>query len=312
MASFQGGSEPQFNVRGGRLGRDHTFEDVPVHFVRDCLMEAIDTTPELPEDKKDAARRAICPDLTDDQLAEYADFIAQRRLDEEAAEEAELKAAQAKSDRAQIQANSLLLLEDALDSVDTDIDLTPLPLPCAKRNPNLPKAISSSVVCPARIPMPEELKIVYQFSIDHDCDQIRAMIKIFLSEGQWTLDEFRQALRNVSRKQLTTFLNRRGSAGPQLRSAAYQLSWEFFNWRKYLGLPLEGANIHDDVCTVEGLERERQRQERQLELQLKRQERERSQKRARVGADGDSGSGKAKRQKKARREPLKEIVNEAE
>lgn len=228
-------------------------------------------------------------------------------------EEAEVKAAQASfaaaqqsrrtgSAKGQIQLKKLLLLQEALDSVDADIDLTPFLVHRAQRKLNRPMMIPSSVVRPKSLPMPEELKIEYKFGIDYDCDQVRAMIKIFVSRGDWTLEEFRQALGNVSRQQLTTFLTRRGSAGPQLPSAAYQLSWEFFNWREYLGLPLEGASIHDDVHTVECLQRERQRQELQ-----------RAQKRARAVADGDSGEGKAKRQKKkAGRQPLGEIVNGAE
>jgi hypothetical protein len=139
-------------------------------------------------------------------------------------------------------------MEDALLSIDEDdIDLTPMWLTSTTRNPERPKMISSSVVKPCYPRLPQERQLLFQEEIDYDCDQVRAMIKIFVTDGEWTLDEFRKTLGKVSRQQMTKFLKQTGSDSHQLMSAAYQLSWEFFNWRDQMGLPLSGACVAEDI-----------------------------------------------------------------
>jgi len=86
------------------------------------------------------------------------------------------------------------------------------------------------------------------------------MVKNFVTDREWTLDEFRQTLGRVSRQQMATFLSKEGSDSHQLLSAAYQLSWELFNWRNPMALPLLGACVAGDVIAVhqwhDGLPRE--------------------------------------------------------
>jgi hypothetical protein len=87
----------------------------------------------------------------------------------------------------------------------------------------------------------------------------------------------------------------RGHDKAQTRLKAYLLSWEFFNLRDALGLPLRGANIAKDVAAVE---RQKGRPD--------------GRKRIRAQAETDKTAPKAKRQKKSDRAPLQEIVNEAD
>ena len=287
---------------GGRLGRDHTLEDVPRHYLRDRLMDYINTN--VPDKRKRAARKAICPDLTDAKIRKYTELIAQDRVRvEEAQEEQSAKNAarntavarymEAKEAAAVTKVKHREELEEALAAVDKDVDLEPCDgVPRIVRNPERPRMIERSVVKPGSLPMPGESQIGYQYDIDRDCDQVRAMIKIFVTEGEWTLDGFRQALQRVSRQQLTTFLKKTGNDG-QKKTAAYQLSWEFFNWRESLGLPLKGARVADDVAAVRTRERERQKAVREREREQKR-----AKKRASADVSGRAAAPRAKRQRK--------------
>lgn len=73
-------------VRDGRLGRDHTLPDVPNHFIRDWLLAQIDQgvneVEHLNQVQRGAARRAILPDLTADEVSEYGKILAKRRDDD--------------------------------------------------------------------------------------------------------------------------------------------------------------------------------------------------------------------------------------
>lgn len=294
-------------ISGGRLGRDHTLEDVPIHYFRDCLMDYIEA--ELKEDKQPAARKAICPDLTDAQVKEYTALIAQQREEREKREVKRFfKRRQLPSglhrDKNEAEARNIKLVDDALESVRTEVDLAPCKrFPRIRRNPDLPKPITLSVVRPESTPMPEELETEYQFDVDQDCDQVRAMIKIFVTDGEWTIDQFRRALERVSRQQLASFLQRTGNEG-QNRLAAYLLSWEFFNRRRHLGLPVSGARISDDVAAVERRDWQRQREQKR--------DQGRGRKRVRPGLQDEPVESKGKRQRKSKRAPLREIVNDAE
>jgi hypothetical protein len=94
-----GPDEP--HLSGGRLGRDHTLEDVPMHYLRDNLVEYISSQMDADEEKKQAVRKAICPDLVDSQIEKYV------RLVEEARDERFRQEAKPKPKRSRLQSPSL-------------------------------------------------------------------------------------------------------------------------------------------------------------------------------------------------------------
>ncbi|KAB5578560.1 hypothetical protein GE09DRAFT_555388 [Coniochaeta sp. 2T2.1] len=252
-------------VSGGRLGRDHTLEDVPIHFFRDMLMDCVGVL--VDDEHRQAARKAICPELTDAQIEEYDALVKEQKRLREARLEAEredeqFKAAQkvaAGPLKSKKEARVIGDLYDALMCVDDEVNLARYLIATGTRNPDRPKMISRSVVRPNHAPLAAEGMIEYQDSIDYDCDQVRAMIKIFIDDGDWTIDQFRQTL-GVTRQQLVKFLSGRGDSHALL-SAAYQLSWEFFNWRDQLGLPLSGADIEEDTRHVQELAQQGDREQ---------------------------------------------------
>lgn len=71
-------TSPRWGVSGGRLGRDHTFADVPSHYARDRLMHY--TVTQLDSDKHDRVFAALCPDLNQAQIAIYSKCIAEDRV----------------------------------------------------------------------------------------------------------------------------------------------------------------------------------------------------------------------------------------
>lgn len=73
---------PQCSVRGGRLGRDRTLEDVPNHYVRDCLMGYI-AGDDLAEDLRQPALEAVFPDLTPAEREEYDTILKEQRKERE-------------------------------------------------------------------------------------------------------------------------------------------------------------------------------------------------------------------------------------
>ncbi|KAB5549774.1 hypothetical protein GE09DRAFT_184214 [Coniochaeta sp. 2T2.1] len=242
-------------VSGGRLGRNHTLEDVPIHFFRDQLMDCIGVLVDAKH--RQAARKAICPESTDAQIEEYDALVKEQKRLKEARLEAEredeqFEAAQkvaAAPLKSKTEARDIGDLCDALMCVDDEVNLARYLIATTTRNPDRPKMISRSVVRPNHAPLAAEGMIEYEDNIDYDCDQVRAMIKIFIDDGDWTIDQFRQTL-GVTRQQLVKFLSGRGYSHALL-SAAYQLSWEFFNWRDQLGLPLSGADIEEDTRHVQ-------------------------------------------------------------
>jgi hypothetical protein len=259
------------------------------------------TTTELPEHKHRTVRKALYPDLTAAQITEYVSLLAKDRWEKEAPN----RLAMERFDKARklldekkvstfAEGRNLVLLDEAIEKVKTDVDLTPKPLGI-RRNIDLPVLITRSVVKPDYVPLPREGKIVYQYEVDRDCDQIRAMIKIFLAEGEWTPSQFCHAAGGLTRKQLTAFMNKTGHDKAQSKLKAYLLGWEFFNFREALGLPLRGAKISKDVATVE----------RQKGMPNGR-------KRTNAEAATEKTASKAKRQKKNNRAPLQEVVNEAD
>lgn len=202
------------------------------------------------------------------------------------------------------EAISIVKMEEAMDEVDETVPLSSSPVGIT-RNFNLPGALDLSVVRPRTMPDRVEVKYMeYDNEVDYTCDQIRAMIKIFVRDGDWTLDEFRQCLKSVSRQQMTSFLEKRGQQGPQLRSAAYLKSWDFFNRREYLELPLSGCKFRDDFNVLLRLTKEYDN-EHQKKMKRWREEYEEDRRTGTVAK-------RAKRQNRSDRKPLREIVNEAD
>ncbi|KAK4213578.1 hypothetical protein QBC37DRAFT_285778, partial [Rhypophila decipiens] len=247
MMSFGSG------VRGGRLGDNHrhTVSDVPRNYFRDRLMDYIAEHLDGQEELKQAARKAICPDLTDGEIKEYSRLIAEDRkqMDEKAAagvsgerppltrEERARRIMKNDSEiRTLAQAMKIVLINEAIRSIDDSIDCqTPKPMGI-RRRPGT--KVAGSVVLPHYARTRNE-DIVPDDEVDRDCDQVRAMVKKFVTWGSWDIDSFRIALaHNMTRDRFLTFLNKRGSDAPQKMSAAYLLSWEFFNRRQKLGLSM--------------------------------------------------------------------------
>ncbi|KAI0442475.1 hypothetical protein F4803DRAFT_370867 [Xylaria telfairii] len=75
----------RWRVSGGRLGRDHTFADVPSHYARDRLIHY--TITQLDSDKHGRVFAALCPDLNQAQIATYSKCIAEDRVISEEEEE---------------------------------------------------------------------------------------------------------------------------------------------------------------------------------------------------------------------------------
>jgi len=256
----------KWEVSGGRLGRDHTLEDVPVHFVRDCLMDQIGRFMiSASEGRKQAWRKALCSDLTDDEIAEYARVIDKDRVrtfqpgfsrarDEEAKRVLAANKGN-KSVRSYKQAMEVVMLNEAFDGVDGTVDYKTSKKgghTVERQFEGAPKTISRSVVLPRSAPLEVEKVAVPRAVVDKDCDQVRAMIKTFCSSGDWTLDYFREALGPpaITREKLATFLSKRGDDFHQQQSAAYLMGWEFFERRQKLGLEVADVAFREDEKTV--------------------------------------------------------------
>jgi len=257
--SLSGGS---WDVSGGRLGRNHTIIDVPINYFRDRLMDWIAESIK-DEDQRSVARKAICPDLTDTELAEYARLIAEDRvrMDEEAArplppltrEEQVQRMLDARVVQTRGQAMKIVLMNEAVREIDSSIDYeTPKPMGIFRDYGRGPKQIEGSVVTPHWAPLHYETELATDMEVDRDCDQVRAMINILCAGfSDWSAETFREALGStVTRERLTAFLKKRGTDAHQLKSAAYLLSWEFFNRREQLGLSIVEVDFRDDLETL--------------------------------------------------------------
>ncbi|XDG05148.1 hypothetical protein ABKA04_004763 [Annulohypoxylon sp. FPYF3050] len=224
-------------VSGGRLGRDHMLNDVPNHYVRDRLMDYINT--QLEEDQRERARLAVFTDLNPAEIEEYSALIVQwvKKCQPKTHEELIALVAGDKPIRTNNERGRVLDQGLTLEDVYLDVDLTSKP-GFAKRTYSRPGPIVHSVVEPDRkIPTPEERDIDPGTDIDRDCDQIRAMIAMFAFKKEWTVDQFRLALGNgIERKDLTKFLSQDGPK--KGNDGIFQLAWEFFKRRELLGLPL--------------------------------------------------------------------------
>ncbi|KAI1759880.1 hypothetical protein GGR53DRAFT_511948 [Hypoxylon sp. FL1150] len=96
--------------------------------------------------------------------------------------------------------------------------------------------LAGSVAKPNSKPAEHEVKLDVGTTIDRTCDQIRAMIKVFTLQGDWTVDQIRLALGHISRAQFTAFLEKRGPR-EGIYTLTFELGWEFFKKRDLLGVP---------------------------------------------------------------------------
>ncbi|KAK6952773.1 hypothetical protein Daesc_005067 [Daldinia eschscholtzii] len=239
-------------VSGGRLGRDHMLADVPNNFVRDRLMDYIVT--QLEDDKKERAKKAVFLDLSAAELEQYSALImkkAEKNMPK-TREQMISRIAGNKPLRTNSEINRVLDQADAMDAVDRDVGLTPQP-GFGIRTYGRPGPIIRSVVQPGWKELTsEELRLDIGTDIDLDCDQIRAMIVLFINGKGWAADQFRLTLGNVSRPDLTAFLIQRGPK-EGINSPVFQLAWEFFKKREALGLPLIDASleISEDTAVLQ-------------------------------------------------------------
>lgn len=268
-------------ARGGRLGpeRNHTLSGVPNHFIRDFLLEQIDEgvneAEELGEDQRQAARRALFPDLTAEQVSEYSEALAKKREDDARAYRAKYGIPEKDATPEEIrkceithimlchgfkherQAETVLQLHEALKAVDTTVDLTPRVRPGAVRDYGKYGPLRRSVLWPGteRGPCRIENMISPPVEMDRDCDQIRLIIRRFCLEDrapayprdwEFNIDNLHSAL-GITRQTLTSFLKKKGSENG-VKSQAYELAWEFFKRRELIGYPSwDGEVVHGKV-----------------------------------------------------------------
>ncbi|KAH0289997.1 hypothetical protein M436DRAFT_79736 [Aureobasidium namibiae CBS 147.97] len=247
------GGDEGGTVHGGRLGRDHKITDVPNHFFRDQIMDYINQA-EVEEKKKESLRIAVFSDLTTGETAAYAVSIstdmeeARRTVQGEDDRLEEIMNHYKPKPKSVGEAKNIIEQHDLLNDVpDDDVDLT-------KRGNygNIDFDFDGpfkSVVKPRSHKLDYEAEISRPKTIDLDCDQIRACIDLFTRDGMWNIDDFRLALGQISRPELTKFLDKRGpSEGKTLRVSG--LCWEFFKTRELLGLDMVKSSL-DDIEMIE-------------------------------------------------------------
>lgn len=250
-------------ITGAHLGRDHSIDEVLAYFVRDRLMAFILNDDELDMPRADQIN-ILCSDLTEGQRLQYRSLVEE---DEERTRRpnytperhekakrilAMSKAQGDKSIRGYDQAMQVVLMNEAFNSIDGSIDYkTPniaVP-PILRTFPGVPKPIARSVVTPHSMATSMETEFDSRLNtVDRNCDQVRAMIKTFCTTGEWSLEEFREALgTTMTRDKLTTFLRKRGDDLHQQKSAACLMSWEFFNRRQKMGLEVADVMVRQDI-----------------------------------------------------------------
>jgi len=195
-----------WEVSGGRLGRDHKLADVPVNYFRDRLMDWI--TERLEDGlKQRAIRKAICPDLIDAEIEEYVRLIAEDRKNNDEEEnrgsrwfsrEERVKRILdfGKLARTHDEAMEIVEMYDAVHEIDSDTDWKmPKPMGIYRDFEKGPKPVEGSVIRPNRGLIERyERGWAANTEIDRDCDQVRAMIKVFCRWIKWNAEYFRMAL----------------------------------------------------------------------------------------------------------------------
>jgi len=221
------------------------------------------------KEKRQASRRAICPDLTDPELGEYTCLIAEdrKKMNEEAErpltpptceEQAQRILEYGRVVRTYDQAIKIVLMNEAAREIDETIDWkTPKPMAIYRNLSRGPRAIVRSVITPHWAQLRYEGDLNDNMEVDRDCDQIRAMIKTFCCGiSSWPPETFREHLGStMTRDKFTAFLKKRGTDSAQLKSAAFLLSWEFFKRREQLGLSVESVDFRDDLEILEKRDR---------------------------------------------------------
>ncbi|KAI0199102.1 hypothetical protein F4808DRAFT_220418 [Astrocystis sublimbata] len=250
-----------FEVTGGRLGptTKHTLGDVPHCYVRDRLMLAtlVDVDPE----RRDYVRKRVFPDLTASQIQEYAAAVEEIERQAKPHKPAKIKKAQKLpksaahdrkvreiAERKKInspEAQCIVEEDQQLDLIDGSVNLEPNPEFVALMKKNVEKgeasiftSIKRSAIRPdAQVQKDDDVSVPVECDIDRDCDQIRAMIKILVREGHWSIDQFVRALSGLRHRQVIQFLSHRGTQKGK-ESAVFQRSWDFFKRRELLGFDL--------------------------------------------------------------------------
>ncbi|KAI1308111.1 hypothetical protein F5Y03DRAFT_393715 [Xylaria venustula] len=144
------------------------------------------------------------------------------------------------------EAECIMQEDELLDAIDDTIDLTPNPSFTALRlKVTADSAYSTSSVRSVlrpdtRVQQGDEVSVPEGCEIDRDCDQARAMIRILVRRGHWTVDQFARALDSVRHRQLIEFLKKRGPLQGK-KSLVFRRSWEFFKRRELLGFELTAA-----------------------------------------------------------------------
>lgn len=239
-------------VFGGRLGRDHKLTDVPNHFVRDTIMDYINS--EVEEDKKKDARTAVFSDLSPSEMAAYSAFISQSKEEERRKETEEEKRLEKimnthkPKPKSILEAKNIMQQEDLLDRIpDDNLDLTIRESHGTFDN-DFP-GVFKSIVKPGARKLDYEIETRYPLDIDLDCDQVRACIKRLTRNGIWSIDQFRLALGRIARPELTKFLEKRGKVeGKDFR--IYSLCWQFFKHREVLGLDMTKSS-EDNIKNIQ-------------------------------------------------------------
>ncbi|KAI0450508.1 hypothetical protein F5B21DRAFT_428231 [Xylaria acuta] len=250
-----------FEVTGGRLGptTQHTLADVPHCYVRDRLM--LYTSISMDPERCELVRKAVFSDLTPLQTKQYAAAVEEMEVQAEKHRPAKAKRPRRSRevvDRARLvreiqysrkinlkEAECIMEEEELLDTIDDTINLAPNPEFTALMKKNLEKnhdsiftSIKRSALRPdAFVQKDDDVSVPIECNIDRDCDQIRAMIKILVRKGHWTMDKLIRALGGPRHRQMIQFLEKRGPRQGK-ESSVFQQSWDFFKRRELLGFEL--------------------------------------------------------------------------
>lgn len=228
----------------------HELEDVPTCYVRDWIMRYIDvelckTAEQRTPVWKMAVKTAVYTDLTADEITEYTALLVKIRAVED-------------PDSEDLEQDSHV--PPIFRPIDETLDLTPhTEVIHRPKEPVYAGTFWRTAVYPTKDIdaigpgwLPDEhpeRQITLPNEIHHDCDQIRAMIKIFLLECDadkvgWTFERFWYAIGD-SRKGLERFLRHRGPNN-YVTCTTYRNAWAFFYRREKMGLPLRDAGPERD------------------------------------------------------------------
>ncbi|KAK8133531.1 hypothetical protein PG984_005543 [Apiospora sp. TS-2023a] len=278
QASLDPGKD-DWEVHGGRLGRDHTLEDVPNHYLRDRLMSF--TNECMPKDQAPEARRRVFSDLNEGEIAAYSNVIRkdEARLadgyqmgddsewQERCARHEEQQKRLQKMDNITKVAHETKFIKDMgqaaeleeqktlMAHIDPDMDMTPHPIGQHRNYDDHPPIRHSVFHCRPSGPedpsprMRKALPEPFYTEINYDCDQVRSLVKRFIPASVprlWDLEKLCMVF-GLERPQLIEFLQKSGPLAGE-KSQAYGLCWEFFRRRQTLGLhPFFDKKVADKI-----------------------------------------------------------------